>query len=161
MIIARIAEGLDDAAVLHGRFERRARLQLSDRVALEFLPRRVGRRVGIAATRLQGLAACLDFLFRHEPVHRRCVEVDPQSVAGLYQGDIAARRRFRGGVQDRGRSERRRRGQVEQPDPQLAEGEPELQARAASRLGVALHAVRRASRRSPDQLPDDRSGRRS
>ena len=71
MIVARHAEGLRDLLVLHGRLQRHALGELVDHGALDLLPGRLARRIGIAAARLEIGAAPLQLL-RRAAGYRRC-----------------------------------------------------------------------------------------
>ncbi len=69
VIVAGNTLGARDALILRGRFENRARVHLTDHAALHFLPRRLAGRIGIAAGRLERLAALLHFRFGQQHIH--------------------------------------------------------------------------------------------
>src|SRR5690349_24177600 len=93
---------LRDAAVLDRRREHHAVAELLDHAALDLLPGRLARREVIAALLLERSTARRDLRLRHQHIDSALVEVDPDAVAGLEEGQSAAGRRLGRGVEDGG-----------------------------------------------------------
>src|SRR5262249_54505481 len=100
VIIARHAERLGDALILHSRLEHHAVGELVDHRTLDLLPGRLALRSLETATVLEGEATLCQFLLRDQHIGSTLVEVDANAVAGAQQRQAAARRRLRRRVED-------------------------------------------------------------
>ena len=83
VIIPRHAAALRHALEFHGRPEHHAIGELVHHRALNLLPGRLARWIGIAAALLQRRAALGQLAFRNEDVGGALVEIDAHAVAGL------------------------------------------------------------------------------
>src|SRR5215468_10077524 len=97
---------LRDALVFDRRLEHHAFGELIDEVALDFLPRRLAVRIGVAATLLQRRAPLGELRGRDQDIGGALVQIDAYAVAGLKEREAAASGGFRGRVEDRGRARR-------------------------------------------------------
>lgn len=85
-----------DVLVRDGELETAAAVQLPDRGPVDLLPRRLvlqRRRRVLGPPRG-------DLLVRQQDVDARVVQVDADPVAGAQDGEVAARRGLRAGVED-------------------------------------------------------------
>src|SRR5262245_61358439 len=97
---------LRDALVFDRRLEHHAFGELIDEVALDFLPRRLTVRIGVAAALLQRRAPLGKLGGRDQNIGSALVQIDAHAVAGLEQRESAAGGGFRRRVEDRGRARR-------------------------------------------------------
>ncbi len=74
---------LRDPLIFHGWLQDHAAGELIDHAALDFLPRRLARRVMVAAVLLQGRPARRKFIRGNEDIRAAFVEVDAHPIAGL------------------------------------------------------------------------------
>src|SRR5262245_57345068 len=108
MTIAWHAALLRDALVFDRRLEHHAFGELIDEVALDFLPRRLAVRIGVAAAFVQRRAPLGEFRGRDQDIGCALVQIDAHAVAGLEQREAAAGGGFWRRVEDRGRARRAR-----------------------------------------------------
>src|SRR5215472_19151266 len=85
VIVARNPHGLRQALVLRGRREHHAVGELLHHGALDLLPRRLARRIAVAALLLERRPALRQLRLADEDVGGALVEVDAHAVAGLKQ----------------------------------------------------------------------------
>src|SRR5690606_31504089 len=76
MVVARQPFGLCDALLLSRSFEDRSAVHLADKGALDFLPRRLGSRVGTASCLAQRRAASFDLAGLDLQSHFPPIQVD-------------------------------------------------------------------------------------
>src|SRR5262249_14367402 len=95
MIVPRDAHDPGDVLILDCGFEHHAFGELLDHRALDFLPRRLARRIFVAALLLQRGAALRQPCFRDQDISLALVEIDPHAVARFEQREPAADRRLR------------------------------------------------------------------
>src|SRR5262245_37291598 len=112
MTIAWHAALLRDALVLDRGFEHHAFGELIDEVTLDFLPRRLAVRIGVAAALLQCRAPLGELRSRDQDIGGALVQIDAHAVAGLEEREAAAGGRFRCRVEDRRRARRARLASV-------------------------------------------------
>src|SRR5262245_14940182 len=103
MIVARDTLGGGDLLVLDGRLQHHAGRELVDQAALDLLPRRLVRRILIAAVALQRRAAGVVLLLGDQDVGGALVQIDAHAVTRLEDGQTAAGSGLRRGVEDRRR----------------------------------------------------------
>src|ERR1700722_12101642 len=103
MIVARNASRLRDTLILDGGLQHHALIELIDNVALDFLPRRLARRIGIAVLLILG-AAIVELLLRDQDIGRALVQIDAHAIARAQQRKAAADRGLWRGVKDRRRA---------------------------------------------------------
>src|SRR5271169_4915732 len=104
MIIPRHTDLAGDVVVARGKLYAGAGGPLADGRAIEFLPRRLARRIGEAAPGLELGVALLPLLIRDQVVRGPLVEVDADLVAGLEDRKPPIGGGFRCGVEDRRRA---------------------------------------------------------
>src|ERR1700675_1267584 len=87
-------EFLRNALIFYRRLQHHAAAELIDHGALDFLPRRLARRIVIAAVLVERRAARRQFRGRDEDIGAALVEIDAHTVASLQERQPAAGRRF-------------------------------------------------------------------
>src|SRR5438309_11476420 len=104
MAVPRYSCCLRDTLKSDSRLEHHAAGKLIDERALNFLPGRLARRVGVAAVFQKRDATLGVFGLRNENVGGAFAEVDAHAVAGPEQRKPAASRRLRRGIENRRRA---------------------------------------------------------
>src|SRR5262245_31721784 len=95
MGMARNALAVDDVLVLHGELHAAAGIELTHRGAVDFLP----RRLVFECSCRQDAPAGIDLFVGDQDVRPPLLEIDPDSVAGPQDREVAAACRLGTGVQ--------------------------------------------------------------
>src|SRR5688500_4425339 len=104
MTVAGQARCLRDPLKLHGGLEYRTGVELSGQVAVNLLPRSLGRRHTIPTVRFKFATASREFFGGYEHVHFAPPQIHTHPIAGAQQSKPAADRSFGRSIENRRRS---------------------------------------------------------